>query len=363
MNDLLKVGIYFTAILIAIDAFANTARVKRILTKKKLVLINAGREDGLKTGSKICFYRGSKKIACGQVNRIRPKKALIKVKKIKKIKQGYLAKFKLKMKKKRYNKSSRNYRTESVSRSRYSNQETGKSNYDYAFRALYLPYIAPLTPASYNLLTYDGAHTERGGESLWRSEGLYSEGQNSSIFLSGGAEFELRNLGIRLGAHYKSYQTFRAESDYDATQPNIYMFTSLSAEAMGGYLEYAFRFSSFSFGLGVDIDATTLSLVGTRLDDYLEIPDEDIYILDGSTNIVSLRIPIRWDPYFDPVGLSIGLNVMIPLTALGTEQTLYQNDLTNGGKVLNVEDDVLTSLKFDKGTIALEFAVGAYVGF
>ena len=362
MNDLLKVCIFFITILYAFDASAETAKVRRIIKKKKLVLINAGKKDGLKKGSKVCFYKKKKKIACGKVKRIKPTKALIKVKKPKKIKKGFLAKFKPK-KKRRRNYDSKKAPTETIVEYLIPEDEYENSKYEFALRALYLPYVAPFTPASYNLLTYDGAHSPQGGETLWKSEGLYSEGQNSSIFLSGGAELDLRNLGLRFGFHYKQYQTYAAESDYDAEQTNLYIFSTLSAEAMGGYIEYAFHFTSFSLGLGLDFDATTLYLLATRLDDNLAVPDEDIFELTGSTNIVSLRLPIRWDPYFVPVGLTMGLNVMIPLAALGTELTVYQNDQVNGGKVLSVEDDLINSLLFDKSSFALEFALGVYVGF
>ena len=363
MNDLSKIGIFLITVLIAWDAHADTARVRKIIKKKKLVLINAGKDDGLRTGSKVCFYKDNKKVGCGKVKRIRPTKALIKVKKLKRIKKGFIARYKSNKKKQRFDRYRERPRKEYYSQPRYLEDQIEVSDYDYAIRALYLPYIAPLTPATYNLLSYDGAHTEQGGESLWRSEGLYSEGQNSSIFLSAGGEFELRNIGIRLGVHYKSYQPFRAESDFDASQPNIYMFTTLSAEALGGYLEYAFSFSSFSFGLGLDIDATTLSFTATQMDDNFSIPEQDIYILDGSTNIISLRIPIRWDPFFIPVGLSMGLNLMIPLAAVGTELVFSHNDTLNGGKVFNVEEDIFNSLNFDKNTFALEFVAGAYIGF
>ncbi|NRA46178.1 MAG: hypothetical protein HRU09_14590 [Oligoflexales bacterium] len=362
MSSLLKVCIFFFTILIAFDAKADTAKVRKIIKKKKLILINAGKDDGLKKGSKVCFYKKKKKVACGKVKRIKSTKALVKVKKPKKIKKGFAAKYKFKKKRKR-NTDPIKIPNEKPEEESMPEDEYANSMYEFAFRALYLPYIAPLTPASYNLLSYDGAATPNPGETLWKSDGLYSEGKNSSIFLSGGAELDLRQLGLRFGLHYKQYQTYAAESDYDINQTNLYMFSTLSAEAMGGYIEYAFHMNSFSLGIGLDLDATIISLIANRLDDNEQQPEETIYELEGASNIVSLRLPIRWDPYFVPVGLSMGLNLMIPLAALGTELTVFQADEVNGGKVVSVEDDLVAALNFDKGTVALEFAVGVFVGF
>lgn len=373
MSDLFKVGIFFILILIAFDAIADSAKVRKIIKQKKLILINAGKDDGLKKGEKVCFYKkpkAKKKVACGKVKRLKPTKALVKVKKPKKIKKGFTAKYNIKRKRKAPKEPKKQHPSEPaimapqqdlvVEPSR--DYENVSSSFDFAARGLWLPYIAPLTPASYNLLTYDGAHTTQGG-SLWKSEGLYSEGQNSSIFLSFGGELELKDIGIRFGIHYKAYQTYAAESDYDISQPNLYLFSSLIADALGFYADYAFYFSEFSVGLGVDIDSTTLTLVATRFDDNGVEPIEDIYGIEGSTNILSLRVPVRWDPYFDPVGLSMGLNFMIPLTALGTQVTVVHADTTNGSKVLSVEDDAIEALNLGTGSIALEFVIGAFIGF
>lgn len=316
---------------------ASAAVVTKVSPKKKLVMIDEGTNTGFTKGVKVCFFAEDKKIACGKVSKSKKTTAMVKVsKRIKLVKQGQTASL-------------------DTGLGASSSSSTGTSS--TALRFLYLPYFLPLTPATYNIVTYQGALSEQDA-SLWNIVSPY----DTMTLFSFGLEFEFSSL--RLGAHYKAYTGYPVETDYDPQNSNLYTSSLLDATAMGGYVDYVlWRAGDFTLATGLDADMTTVSLITTRKDDNATEEEIELYKVSASSTILSLRLPLRYEPNFAGMGLTFGVNLMLPLTSLGDSASATVNDPTNATKNADPEADVLTAIGLTSASLALEAVLGLAINF
>lgn len=321
----------------------------------KTVGINGGISQGFTKGKKVCFFRSKKKVACGKVIKTKQNKAIVKVnKRIGKVKKGFRAELASEAPQKKGS-----AKKDPLPKSSY------KGPYSYAIRGLWLPYPTASTPATYQLITYNGRNSQS-GESLWVSETPYSGGEGAAIMGSFGGEVELAEWSLRAGFRYKQFTSYPTDSDYDPSNNSIFLKSELSASAIGFFFDYYWMFSGFSVGLGLDFDITTVTMIATQEDDNGQVEQTELYNLSGSATILSLRIPTRYDLFIDPIGITGGLNLLVPLTALSSEVSAEVNDSKNGSKNPNPDDpsqDVISALALGAGGLSIELVIGAFIAF
>lgn len=342
-------------IFLPVSSPAFAAKVKMVKKSNKTIGISGGAKQGFTKGQKVCFFKAKKKVACGKVIKTKPNKAIVKVKKrFGKIKKGFRAEL-----------ASSATQKKDGAKNPAAKESTFKGPYSYAVRGLWLPYPTAATPATYQLITYNGRNSQS-GESMWVSDTPYSGGEGAAIMGSFGGEVELAEWSLRAGFRYKQFTSYPTDSDYDPSNNSIFLKSELSASAVGFFFDYYWMFSGFSAGLGLDFDITSVTLIATQQDDNGQAEQTELYNLSGSATILSLRIPARYDLFFDPVGITAGLNLMVPLTALSSEVTAEVNDSKNGSKNPNQDDpsqDIITALALGPGGLSIELVIGAFIAF
>lgn len=341
------------------DSFA--AKVVKVNKKKKSVYISEGSSSGFTKGSKVCFYKKRKKITCGKVKKSRPNKAIVIVKKkISSIKKGLIAKTK-------GSSASSISKMSSRKKSSKKRKKKKKGKYSYSIRGYWAAYFVPMTQANYNKLSYDGPNASaKSPPSLWKSEGSATDPEltfdPNNMVGSGGAEIHLASSGIRLGAHYKQYRTFLITSDFDADAQN-FMETIQSGTATGVYFDYElYSNSKLSLALGLDYEISTVTLQGSQKNDLDASVDNPYFDLQSTNSIISLRLPIRYDVLLLPLGLSVGMNFLIPVSNTGealSASTLVDPEASSN--VTNLEEDFSTALQHTNSSIAIETIIGLFI--
>lgn len=317
-----------------LSSAAFGASVTNVNKKKRLVTIDSGKSDGLQKGDRVCFYGPSgEKIGCGKIRSVKKSSSKIKMskKKIKKIDVGMEA-------------------TPGADGGGGGGSSLSKLKFVYI--------LSPMMTTNYQKLSYfrpiDGTE-----ETLWEPTG-----PQSNSFLGFGAEFELGLSGgssIGIGGRMKYFREFSAQADYAETE-NPYAETSIAASAMGFWLDYYFlNFGSIRMGTGLDVDMSTVSFAAAQKTD----DGEENLIAQATSKLttMSLRTLLVYDAYLDPVGLSFGVNFLLPLSASGGTVTEVTDE--NATKLPNVDpdEDLAFSLGHKKASFGLEVIIGTYIAF
>ena len=340
----------FTLLLTPYCSNSFAAQIKKIRKKKGIVVISGGRNEGISKGMTICFYDDEKKIACGKVRKVKAKIANVKVKKskIKKIKKGFSAEI-----------------VDSLLARKGSKKKGKTAKSVYEARLLHLPYVLSSTQTSYDLLFYNGDRASPdSGEPLWNSDGPYGSANQSAITMSFGVEFEMKHLGLRVGARYKTFQTYEFDSDFNAFDDFLFVTTTTSATALGFYWDYGFEiFPDISTGLGMDFDNTEISIDATR---FNENTNEVLlaHQIRASSGVLSLRVPIRYDGlFFDPIGVTLGCNLILPITQLTSSTGLTSDEGVLPKNSENTLQETEKILNMKANSFAFELALGIHYRF
>ncbi|MDD9951853.1 MAG: hypothetical protein OXT67_09850 [Zetaproteobacteria bacterium] len=336
-----NVGRYLRACAALLGIFSlsvQAATVTSISRKKKMIIIDEGREDGFIKGKKVCVFNSDKRVACGVVIRVKKNRAQVKINRdFLKVKKGFEVRIR-------------------------GASKDDEPEYGPALRFLALP-VPVGAPANYQLLTYLGANAAgEGSSSLWQSEESYTSNANALISFSVGVEFEQRYWQVRFGARVREYQSHKRAADYDLALPGTFLQTEQSASASGVYVDYFVPLlDGLDVGVGVDFDQTTMKFYGEVRDDFDSSYNERIYNLESSGLVTSLRLPVRYNSYLDPMGLSFGLTSMIPLYVAGLSNVAQANDTVHGSLVQDAQQDLVDSANFRAGGFTVEVALGLYL--
>lgn len=315
----------------------QAATIKSLSRRKKLILINEGRLSGFIKGKKVCVFNSGKQVACGVVTRAKKSAAQVKINRdFLKVKKGFEVRLK---------EASKVFEPEFRS----------------AIRLAALPVMIG-APADFQLIAYSGNSNQDSLDSLWDSSDGYTSSGSSLISFSFGVEFEQKYWQVRSGLHMKEYQSFKRVNDYDLSLPRIFLQTNQQASAVGGYVDYFFPLlEGLDVGIGLDLDQTTLKFSGDVMDDSDTSYLENAFSLESRGIVTSLRIPLRYNSYLNPIGTTVGITPLIPLALVGTSTSASANDTANGNLVPSVEDDLVNSLDFRAASFALEVVVGLYL--
>lgn len=333
MKSFLK-SIILVLLGVTLSSAAFGASVTDVNKKKRLVTIDSGKSDGLQKGDKVCFYGpGGEKIGCGKIRSVKKSSSKVKMskKKIKKVEVGMEA-------------------TPGADGGGGGGSSRSKLKFAYI--------LSPMMTTNYQKLSYyrpiDGTE-----ETLWEQTG-----PQSNSLLGFGAEFEMGLSGgssIAAGGRMKYFREFSAQADYAETE-NPYAETSIAASAMGFWLDYYYlNFGSVRIGNGLDLDMSTVSFTAAQKTD----DGEENLIAEATSKLttMSLRTLLVYDVLLDPVGLSFGVNFLLPLSASGSTIAEVFDD--NASKIPNVDpnEDLAFSLAHKKASFGLEVIIAAYIAF
>ena len=308
----------------------KAASVTDLKKKRKIVVIDEGSANGFEKGLKVCFFRNmdKPKAACGRVVKVAKKKSFIRThRRFSKVKRGYYAQIKQGTNSKATETRLNSINEGSIATNDSYSKDLSKLNpkeatenfkvHNYKLGFLFLPNIAGETPATYNLLKYNGALQQEGG-SLWTNKGKYSSIASDSIVNSFGLEVEFIDLQLSIGGRYKSFNNYEISSDYSLVDVNLHVNSSSSASAVGLYFVYGFSLSNhLSLSFGLDIDRTTVSLDAYRYDD-LSSEKHNILSAKANNSILSARMQSQYEQYYDPIGFHIGANFILPITSISS---------------------------------------------
>jgi hypothetical protein len=331
--------------------------VTKVDAKKKLVTIDQGSDAGIAKDAEVCFTdEAGKKITCGFVKSVKTNTAVVKVKSkkaIKKIVEGTTAAL------------SAGGETAATG----GEKKVGKGGAKLmAIRLLFLPAI--LAQAVYNNMTYATPELEGTVETLWEPRK-----KSKSAITSIGFEFDLVAYGIALGIRpLRSYQALVISSDYDRTVKEIFAETSVSASAIGFYLDYNFLnpkaiASGLRIGAGIDIDQSTVVYSLDQRDerDASKIP---LYRITSKLTVISLRVPVGYELNLGAFGLNFGANLMVPVVG---NKAVATNEITDGNtgryvgsteeQTTTATNDLSKSLGHTKSSFAAELVLGAFFAF
>lgn len=302
------------------------AVVTKLIKKKRVAVIDEGKSAGFIKKSKVCFYDGPKKIACGRVLKAKTNKAYVRVSRrsIKGISVGMGA--------------------------RIQGKKSTRSASNSYFRINYQ--LSALTPVSFQKVTYDRPPVEGNVESLWAGTEVTS---SSLLGVSASFCFEL-GLPIALGYTAIFYGDYLSQADYDSDIKNFEEITQ-SASLNGLWFEIfphnlVVGSNSLNFGYGIGYDSSTVILQGAFKNDS----GSETKNLDATSTItvISARLSIDYVINAGRFGLSFGLGLAAPVSASAPAFSGGAEEDTNVGSLgkITVEDAILNTLQHKAASTA-----------
>lgn len=315
--------------------------VEKINKKKGLLLIDEGKAAGLKPKTKVCIFESDgKKVACGSITKVKENKAYVKVskKKIDKITKGMEVKL--------------------ADGADAKDSGGSKTTYSYV-KGAYI--ISPMTTSSYQKVSYLRPDSNS-VDTLWKP----SETSSLSIFGFGGeVGLDLSSMLIAAGAKIKRHRDFTAVADYD-NNPDNYVENNQVSQSFGVWLDaywtsISLGSSKLDIGNGLDIDMSTMVLNAAKKSDAGD--ESQIYKATSKITVMSLRTVASYKMFFDPIGISADVNVMVPLVASGSSFSAEVTDGNTSSLTTDPTEDLKFAVNHRKSSLGLEFVLGAFFAF
>lgn len=358
---------YFLIVIGLSSIFSDgySSKITKILAKKRILIIDFGKNEGVKKGSKICVFddKIGKKIICGKAIKVKKNKSYVRVKSIQKLKKGMqvgLSKTtsKTSSKKKKFKKTKISKKTSFLEK-------------PSLFKIYYL--LTPIAVSTFNNLKYIYEPSNNGQTytSLWNP---VSVANSSFVGVGGDYEKPMGNHYFALGLKYKLYTSpqFKFGSyiyaDY-GDDKNNYVYIEQTASAIDFYADYLylnFMLSKnliFKFGNGLDYNISSVKLAATNLNDQDPTINNKIYSGTSTLNTISLRTVANFYLMFGRFGLGAGGTLLIPISA-SLKQSFetndqYENTLSSG----TAKEDVTKSLNHKKNGFGLEINFSTFIAF
>lgn len=343
---------HFTACFLLLFAIAKTnisyaGVVTEVKEDKKTITIDEGESKGFTKGVGVCFFNDkNKKVGCGKVKSAKSSEAVIKVTKkvIKKVKTGFTASLK----------DAKGGASGAVA--------TAPKTLTMRFFSVF----APINDYTYNKIHYEVPT----GDSAEAPETLWVIDEARSLvapFTNFGLELELNKLSLAAGFRYNLLDSFTKDSDYDLVNKAIYSSTSVTSTSINAYLDYSsiFHVWLFHFGVGVNIDKSTVTLTMDKIDESGSLPDERLYSAVSDLMVIGLRIPVRINIGLDSFGLAFALTPILPLVGSPPTPVVTFSDPAdpNSELISDPELDIKTQLGHNKATFGLDISLGAFYAF
>jgi hypothetical protein len=338
-------------------ALANdSVKVEKVNTKKKLVIINAGKKAGFKKKKKVCFYdMQNEKVGCGTVRSAKADGASIFIKKdetLAKIEVGMVAAVEKKDKDVKI----------SIDEPTGEAEEESKPAHNYVSIFGAFPLIDSV---GYKNLVYETPLNED-ADSMWSSDSTVA-----SVSLGAELGFGVKSFTLALGARQRTYTPKRVSSDYADLNDDNYF--EEYAESIGKgtstgfwfdfyWLRMDYGLASVMMGNGIDIDNSSVTFT---MDKLTEVDDSvNGYVKATSTlKVVSLRTNILLDFNFGAVGFKMGTILYIPLQ----QQQSFSAEITDpeaSEHLKNIEpDEDLKAALSHKAKFGAELLIMGYFAY
>ena len=328
--------------------FAST--VTKVDSAKGGVYIDEGISSGIDKDSTVCFYDADDaEIGCGKVVKAKKTKAVVKIKKkkiLQKIEAGTTARLM--------------EGEGGESEKKADKGAKGKKSAMRHRRNFKAMYVLGMVPAPYKKLSYDADPKEAKFD--WKDNG------STALNISGaGAEFEFAagSVSIALGGRFRYFFDFISTADYGQGQrAAVYVELKESGSSFGTWLDVHFleaamgKTSFFKMGLGLDYDASTVTLLATQKDDDKKIQDTEIINATSKASIIGIRIPLNLSFFFDPVGINLGIIPIVPVSGTSVLSATFagQADETQSEKLK-------LALAHQKASFAADITLGLFAAF
>ena len=225
--------------------------------------------------------------------------------------------------------------------------------------------FTPMTPTSYQLLTFKTPESGETPSTVWESQGQAS--QSNSGF---GLEFEMpiAGFGIAAGFRIRNFESYKYLSDYssDTSESNLYVTVFQSSYEQGFWVHA--KVIELNVGLpvslytGIDIDMHTVNLEISQDSD--EGDSFEIFTGSSALTVISLTVAPLINFSMGSFGIFALPKIYLPLNTSGGIPV--GNDITDEKIVDTVDDpngDLEVSLAHTKNSIGLELAFGAMYSF
>ena len=328
--------------------------VTKVDAAKGGVYIDEGQSSGIDKDSTVCFYDGDDaEIGCGKVVKAKKTKAVVKIKKkkiLQKIEAGTTARLM----------EGEGGESSGGSDKKSDKGAKGKKSTMRHRRNFKAMYVLGMVPAPYKKLSYDA--DPKVAKYDWKDNG------STALNISGaGAEFEFATgpVSIALGGRFRYFFDFISTADYGQGQrAAVYVELKESGSSFGTWLDVHFleaamgKTSFFKMGLGIDYDASTVTLLATQKDDDKKILDTEIINATSKASIIGIRIPLNLSFFFDPVGINLGIIPIVPVSGTSVLSATFagQPDDTQSEKLK-------LALAHQKASFAADITLGLFAAF
>jgi len=285
----------------------------------------------------VCFYNEKdKKVGCGRIKSTKAHIAILKVtdKTVKKLKPGMKA-------------ETKEERAE---------EPTKTAAHSMTFTAF--TNFSPMTVASYNKIYYQPPTSGITPSTLWASSGTNSSLGALSNF---GMSIEMNKYHLAAGFRYGLFTTSSQDANYGPTT-NLYSTTEITGTSISVFADdtKVYSFKGIDFGVGIDIDESSVSLKMTEKDDTGQIADNDLYSLNSTIMIIGIRLPIRYNLSFGSHGLGLTFALVPILPLFGTAKGSPSISDPNATQVGDEASDLTSSLGLKKSSLGLDLTLGAF---
>ena len=359
MNVFSKRISFVAAILFCFATLSAPALGQKVVgknKKRKVIRISGGKAKGFIKGARVCFFgKKGKKVACGKVVRAGGKASFAKVspKRFRRVRKGMTAKLQGAA---GQAEGALADATDSVTQGSTSGAPSHLTNFKLGY------IISFLSPATYEKLTYSppAADASEGSVgSLWKADSTSS----LSIFgFIAEGDFGIGDsMAASFGLRFRYYRDFIAQSDYSATEKNLYVETEQTASAMGFYTDFTFlnigtSGTFFQMSSGLDYDMSTVEFKATQKDDDGEDVQGEIASATSSLSVISLRLGMDVGmTIFDPIGILGGINLLVPVAEMGASFSGKINDTNETLLSGSGDEDLETALDHKKASFGAEF--------
>ena len=344
----------------------SAASIERIYKKRKVVRIDSGRNSGVKKGTRVCFYKKTRKVGCGSVVKVMKSKAMVKVKSSK-----------------RFARLRKGFRAEiggASSLGKVVSSSSGRGSGDSLSSGLRISFIPTLLPTvSYNKLGYNSPDSANpsGLSTLWTEEGTSTDMMASlSTLLTVSGDFRLglsSTSALIVGARYRdTLQGYTGRFNYtnETTQQAAETFVEIlqTMSSIGVYADYLYYLipmgssGSLSLTSGLDFDMAKHALTANKRTDAGD--SEVIAILDNSINIISLRLGAHGNYYFgESLGLGLGLNLLVPITTMGASDEAEVTSDHASGLSVDPNQDIIDAVSFGAASFGMEMLISILYDF
>lgn len=325
----------FLLVLVFLAAPLAQASVIKLLKKRKVVVID---DSDVNKGTKVCFYDGSKKKACGRVVKVKADKSYVKVKS-----------------RKRFRRLKKGMSHEIVSASGHG----VRLGSDFVFRLVFTPSIFPRSKFSY--LSFN---SQASGKDIFfkaiSSDKLSAGEEEKSGFdelkvkaarfipwASLGLEGEMainRSVSLVLGARYTHlFLSQSVDSDFAGKE---YLNSKYNGSELSFWLDCYFlgiKSPGIRVGAGAgmtmaNLGITTHSATGENKEKKID-ENKVMYSGKSTANIVSLRVVSRKDFKLGDFGVGLGANIIVSPVAFGGEFKIDEIDSALQNKYKGSDDE------------------------